>query len=325
MGLSRRFQNLIVDSTGGATCQPRPFGGPKWLRCVDVTRQLFDNTGTPPSAIGDGSESAVVEDSTSQTLETDASRQKNKQAGVAAALKMERIRLPRPMFRKVVMADQTQRMFLCDVGTRHVVLLPNLHKKKSRAISMFVPSADAEDPSNSGCLYIMVSIPRPEKGDSSQLSDQFEAFMTSEGLWRSQLIPPPRFIRSYAVVGSNICVSAKCSSTFNRYMASTSAERILTYCLDTRCNTWEVGTRVLPFYGKAEHVPELKLWFGISSEDGNLAAADLSAMDMDSQPQLGWVHSRESLLAYLGSGRFCILRFFKPTFMDDDEMPFLRI
>ncbi|KAJ1291551.1 hypothetical protein BS78_02G324000, partial [Paspalum vaginatum] len=312
MGLSRRFQNLILDSTGGATCRPRPFGGPKWLRCVDLTRQLFDNTGTPPSAIGDGSESAVVEDSTSQTLETDASRQKNKHAGVAAALKMERIKLPRPMFRKVVMADQTQRMFLCDVGTRHVVLLPNLHKKKSRAISMFVPSADAEDPSNSGCLYIMESIPRPEKGDSSQLSDY-------------QLIPPPPFVRDPA-----------CCSTLNRYMASTSAERILTYCLDTRCNTWEIGTRVLPFYGKAEHVPELKLWFGISSEDGKLAAADLSAMDMDSQPQLvadwkeldlleGWVHSRESQLAYLGSGRFCILRFFKPTFMDDDEMPFVRI
>jgi hypothetical protein len=60
-----------------------------------------------------------------------------------------------------------------------------------------------------------------------------------------------------------------------------------TYCLDTASHTWsKVGDWTLPFVGKVEYVPELKLWFGIStSESGNgqLAAADLSAMD--SEPQ----------------------------------------
>jgi hypothetical protein len=54
--------------------------------------------------------------------------------------------------------------------------------------------------------------------------------------------------------------------------------------LDTVSNTWEVDDRMLPFYGKVESVPELKLWFGLSSEVGPLGAGDLSLTD--SQPQL---------------------------------------
>jgi hypothetical protein len=84
MGLSQRFQNLIVDS---------PFSGAKWLCGVDLSRQLFHNTTQPPSTIRDGSV-ALVRDSTSNT-----SSQKKKLAKVAAALKMERIRLPKPSLR----------------------------------------------------------------------------------------------------------------------------------------------------------------------------------------------------------------------------------
>ncbi|OEL27289.1 hypothetical protein BAE44_0011693, partial [Dichanthelium oligosanthes] len=90
-------------------------------------------------------------------------------------------------------------------------------------------------------------------------------------------------ISFYAVVSgcSEICVSV---------------EGVGTYCLNKRSYTWsEVGKWTLPFYGKVEYVPELKLWFGISAGDQTtLAAADLSAMD--SQPQLRgrcrWKESR---------------------------------
>ena len=82
----------------------------------------------------------------------------------------------------------------------------------------------------------------------------------------------PQIISSYDVLngGSEICVSV---------------QGLGTYCLNTTSHTWtEVGKWTLPFNGKAEYVPELKLWFGISASDQTLAAADLSAMD--SQPQL---------------------------------------
>jgi hypothetical protein len=49
-----------------------------------------------------------------------------------------------------------------------------------------------------------------------------------------------------------------------------------------------VGEWALPFHGKVEYVPELKLWFGMSAKDGQLAVADLSTIlsTTDSQPQL---------------------------------------
>ena len=78
------------------------------------------------------------------------------------------------------------------------------------------------------------------------------------------------------------------------------------------------------------YVPELKLWFGFAAEDQNLlAAADLCAMDSDSQPQVldswkeletpkGWQQVRGPQLVSLGSRRFCIARFFRTgTAMDD--------
>ncbi|GJN11027.1 hypothetical protein PR202_ga29185 [Eleusine coracana subsp. coracana] len=96
--------------------------------------------------------------------------------------------------------------------------------------------------------------------------------------------------------------------------------------MHTVSHTWNrVGEWTLPFHGKIEYVPELKLWFGISADSGHLAAADLSAMD--SQPQLvgtwkeldppaGWKECKDSQFVSLGSGRFCIARFFQTKAVD---------
>ncbi|GJN03485.1 hypothetical protein PR202_ga20938 [Eleusine coracana subsp. coracana] len=53
-------------------------------------------------------------------------------------------------------------------------------------------------------------------------------------------------------------------------------------------HTWiEVGKWTLPYRGKVEYVPELKLWLGFSAKNRHLAAADLSGIStMNSQPQL---------------------------------------
>lgn len=175
-----------------------------------------------------------------------------------------------------------------------------------------------------GSLYIMESIPDTEHSIESH---QFEAFIfckprftTNVSSRRCQRLPTPPYafqssynsckyteISSYAVVGggSHICISTK---------------GIGTYCLDTASHTWsKVGRWTLPFYGKAEYVPELKLWFGLSAKAQLLCASDLPTMD--SQPQLvgswkeldppeEWRTTQDPQLVNLGSGRFCIARFF---------------
>jgi hypothetical protein len=103
-----------------------------------------------------------------------------------------------------------------------------------------------------------------------------------------------------------------------------SVEGAGTYCMDTVKHTWRhVGEWILPFNGKVKYVPELKLWFGLSAKTNHLAATDLSAMDDDcfQQPELlktwmelsppkNWWDLSNSHLVSLGSGRFCIARFF---------------
>ncbi|XP_040381226.1 uncharacterized protein LOC102704533 [Oryza brachyantha] len=327
MGLSRRFLNLIVE---------------RELRCIDMARcPLFHHPPLPTAATVANTEKTVVsvQDSTTRkpfVMEND-------------LLLVERLQLPDPTFsfgaeaddecdgcgidcfpladRKVACVDQSGRAFLFDADTRQLVTMPSLHRPKRWPFSLFVPSTDHGDGGGGGgSLYIMEKSPRPEDGrcSSTQPSDQFEAFVyrkptatASCKSWHRQLLPPPPFVRdhaysqthrqitSYAVVGDDVLVSAQDAGS---------------YCLDTAKNAWSrVGEWTLPFLGKVEYVPELKLWFGLSAEDGRLAAADLSAMD--TQPELvgswkeldpcrEWHLSRDPQLVNLGSGRFCVARFF---------------
>jgi hypothetical protein len=287
MGLSRRFLNLIVESR---------IPGVKSLRCIDLTRQhLFNNT-TPQPPNGNGSESEEgLQDSTFWAPAADAGNQKN--------LKMGRIWLPSPSFnfraktsslkdkhmhcfpigdRRVICADQSGNCFLADAEMRRLVTMPHLHKPKSVPLSLFVPSANTDDDHNDGggILFVMESAPEPEVGCSGQLSHQFEAFVYSKPspyrskFWHNKPLPPPPFvcnlkyrenlpkIRSYAVVGggSHICISVEGAGS---------------YFLDTASCTWSHEREwTLPFHGKVEYVPELKLWFGLSANDQSLAAAE---------------------------------------------------
>ncbi|XP_052166937.1 uncharacterized protein LOC127783824 [Oryza glaberrima] len=315
MGLSQRFQNLIVDSS---------YAGAQWLRSIDLTRHLFGNTAAAAPA-------------------ADSYNPKNKRG---LRIQMERIRFPRPMLRlkctympyhqrnidcfpladrKVVMVDHIGITRLCDVDARSVMAMPNIHKPKSDPISLFVPSS-----SGGGSLYVMERYPDSE--DGTQLSNQFEAFVwgnlhASSGARdpAAPMLDPPTGttgrpkITSYAcVVGSDIYISTRGNDS---------------YCLDTEMNTWLQLAKEMPlpfFSGKLEYVPELKLWFGLSAEPSRrlLAAADL--ISSDSQPQLigdwnefappeGWLEYQEPQLVNLGSARFCISRFFHIRSMDNDN------
>ncbi|CAM0951979.1 unnamed protein product [Alopecurus aequalis] len=98
-----------------------------------------------------------------------------------------------------------------------------------------------------------------------------------------------------------------------------------TYTFDTVRRRWRrTADWVLPFFGKAEYVPELNLWFGLSAcnPSSSLCALDLSAMDPAHPPvpqhTLQYLDLLEDAvwsptqlhLVNLGSGKFCVATFF---------------
>ncbi|TVT97462.1 hypothetical protein EJB05_57283, partial [Eragrostis curvula] len=88
-----------------------------------------------------------------------------------------------------------------------------------------------------------------------------------------------------------------------------------------RWQWWHAGKWRLPFYDRAEYVPELNLWFGLSScRPFHLCASDLSTMDFERPPVIlqtladfdmpkSWSPIRLDLIN-LGSGRFCVVKMF---------------
>uniref|UniRef100_A0A0E0JSE0 Uncharacterized protein n=1 Tax=Oryza punctata TaxID=4537 RepID=A0A0E0JSE0_ORYPU len=162
---------------------------------------------------------------------------------------------------------------LFDAVMRRVITLPRLHEPKEMPISLFIPCPDDADAHDL---------------DAAALSSkQFEAFVYRNPhrmhfikSWISQLLPPPPYvydiaylercpeIRSYPVLGDGftICISV---------------HGVGTYCLNTRSFTWSRLVKwMLPFHGKVEYVPALKLWVGLSSANAqDMAVADLSSTD----------------------------------------------
>lgn len=338
--LARRFLNLIVPG-----CSP----GVKSLRRIDLTRQrLFYQVGSapPPSPNGDRSEPAGGQDTAR-----------------SSALEMETIRFPGPSFTfrasnnewkmdcfpledysecKLICADLSGRGFVFDLDSAMVGTIPTLRPPKVMPISIFVHKPHIDGNLLNDCkgssLFLMEKVPQLEVRRASgrrgvQESEQFVGFinrtnsLASTKSWHCHLLPPPPFVRetylwsnnclpqitAYAVVGggSHVCISV---------------EGVGTYCLDTESLSWnKVGDWTLPFHGKVEYVPQLKLWFGLSAGDKHLAAVDLAGMlDSSSQPQrlVGgpwnelvhlpeeWKEYKDPQFVSLGSGRFCIARFF---------------
>jgi hypothetical protein len=144
---------------------------------------------------------------------------------------------------------------------------------------------------------------------------------TAHKTWQCEALPRPPFfhhqldvhtsVLSYALVGDIICVSLT---------------SVGTYCFDTVSQKWSLaGDWLMPFSGKAEYVPELKLWFGASAGNHQLpCAADLSPILGGHAPKKRYVWGDPHLpgdwlpdllnpanIVSLGSGRFCIINFFR--------------
>ncbi|CAN6247075.1 unnamed protein product [Urochloa humidicola] len=342
MGLPsrRRFLNLIVDN--------RIRGG-RSLRQIDLTRhKLFNATPPrPPDGITSETEGPQQQEATLSTG-NNPKKEKNlrtirlpdpifnfRSSPTDFNWYMDCLLLSNSS--KILCTDQSGRTVLFDADTCLAETMPHLHRPKSWPLTIFVPGAGAGD-DNGGSLYIMDPRPRWERGDDDanapQLSNQFEAFVYRRHAmsWQHQRLPlspfvvePKRYedcskkpvITSHAVVGgggaAQVCLSV---------------DRAGTYCLDTATHAWtHVGEWTLPFAGKVQYVPELELWFGFcATKDMRLGAADLSAMAVvgsgHGQPKFvgtwkefeapqGWTEVRPPQLVNLGSGRFCVARFFR--------------
>ncbi|KAM3402065.1 hypothetical protein ACQJBY_006173 [Aegilops geniculata] len=183
-------------------------------------------------------------------------------------------------------------------------------------------------------LYVM------DLSSDSKISSCFEVLACNDS-WCWHTLPGPPFHSqspSFRRTINNCWYTAVDSSTI---CISSMDQGIGTYTFDTVSHVWRhVGKWGLPLYGKAEYVPELKLWFGLSASNGSprLCALDLSAMDAEQPPALQHTWDYLDLfedkktviskhhLVNLGSGMFCIatvLRTILRTFMcssDDEDM-----
>lgn len=94
-----------------------------------------------------------------------------------------------------------------------------------------------------------------------------------------------------------------------------------TYSFDIKSGAWnKAGDWMLPFRGRAEYVAEHNLWFGFSHDYQQLCAFDMTVVSEARQHVLpiawndmvwpkSWIPSGAHLVP-LGSGKFCIARFF---------------
>ncbi|XP_052142378.1 uncharacterized protein LOC127762066 [Oryza glaberrima] len=202
----------------------------------------------------------------------------------------------------VVAADQSCRTVLYDPGEHAVRTMPALPYQVTLPATSVTVGDD---------LYIL----DVDDGGS------FHGLIYEDGLnedWRCCALPPPALsdfeVDSYAVIGgTDIWLSTHGNGGI--------------YCFDTVRHAWStVATRwTLPFVGLAEYCHEHGLWFGLShsTRDRRRRSLVLSALDLDGG-ELPLLRSFpmeftppdalnlvSSDLVNLGSGKFCIARFFR--------------
>ncbi|XBI99112.1 hypothetical protein VPH35_019260 [Triticum aestivum] len=218
----------------------------------------------------------------------------------------------------ILYSDNNCQTALCNLDLNTIdPFAPPSSRKSWNVISLPITS-----PTKPLSLYVLNLSPDAKPGCCFEVLSRREDERALPKEWSWEILPPPPFFRdpktapdlySYAVVsGSTICISSL-------------EQAIGTYTFDTASKKWSQATHwALPFFGRAEHVPELGLWFGLSARNpfSSLFALDLSAMDPGQPPKLQhtwdyidlpgeepWSPSQLYLFS-LGSGKFCVAAFF---------------
>ncbi|KAM3402066.1 hypothetical protein ACQJBY_006174 [Aegilops geniculata] len=228
----------------------------------------------------------------------------------------------------LLLADSTRNAFLYDIDLNSVQPLPPMYFPKGpNSVYFSAPQENPRYPLHSKCIYVLDLLPATTINSSFEVLNYFSDEVsephvrhnyTNRFFWDNLPLPPflgdayGRAIvcSSMMIEGSSICIS--------------SVEKgVGTYTFDIGANVWtQAGNWVLPFYGKAEYVPELNLFFALSSDSPHrLCALDCSAIHNAGPPTL--LHTFEDLdlpenwssykchLVNLGSGNFCIISFCK--------------
>jgi hypothetical protein len=230
---------------------------------------------------------------------------------------------------KVVIIDSSSRrtsLYNTDLG-----ILTAIASRKSSNHSFGIglpmiqtnPVGQTEDQS----LYVM------DLSCDTKIDSCFEMLSYRDG-WGWHTLPAPPFLSanpSFRRNFRNCCYAVVDSSTI---CISSMLDGMGTYTFDTVSHVWrQVGNWVLPFCGKAEYVPELKIWLGLSDCKASpiLCALDLSTMDSQQppMPQHTWDYLdlsedintsiSELYLVNLGSGMFCIATLLRTMFYPYDE------
>uniref|UniRef100_A0A0D9XW68 Uncharacterized protein n=1 Tax=Leersia perrieri TaxID=77586 RepID=A0A0D9XW68_9ORYZ len=232
---------------------------------------------------------------------------------------------------KIIVGDHKGHTLVFDADDSSSIAFPNLTCAKFHdAIPISIKKACSSNSEAVDGLYVMPQSPSPQClqhcfevldystssfTSSSSRGNGKGSFSWRSPYWRS--LPPPPFanfrqahIDSYTVVdGSKIYISR-------------SEMTDATYEFDT------VGNWTMPFHGKAEYVPDLKLWFGLSPDHPyTLCAFDLLSINdhgddaVKLKPKPPTVHHTWVDLAIpksclpckfnlinLGSGRLCVVK-----------------
>ncbi|XBI89219.1 hypothetical protein VPH35_027074 [Triticum aestivum] len=231
----------------------------------------------------------------------------------------------------IMIGDSFGRTNLLDPDFKSVVTTPPMRNGKGpNCVSFLIPNPDPLKSKDSQCLYVLDLVPEGSStfeyltylgnNDSSRPLVSVQSHYNLDWVWRDLPVPP------FADDPSNCRAAMNCSSMLlDSSTMCVSEEGIGTYTFNMVSHKWtRAGNWALPFSGKAEYVPKLKLWFALSppSSPHSLCALDLpaNAMDFESPPHLrrSWDYLHlfdetpyKSHLVNLGSGEFCVVSFFK--------------
>lgn len=236
---------------------------------------------------------------------------------------------------RILFADSIGRTAMYDTSINSTTSMPRLNSTKGPNSICFSTRKHIDYSKVSRCLYVLDLFPDNGKKSSFEVFSYDEDSTTSIPIisvfprttkWCDLPLPP--FLGNPSYQSSTNMFSSTVVN--NKTLCVSSIEEGLgTYSFDTQSRVWsQAGKWVLPFYGKAEYVPEFNLWFGLSRRSPHcLCGFDLSTMDHDKPPvlQRTWDYLElvdlpepyQRHLVNLGTGRFCIVSFFKTTTAED--------